>query len=219
MPSVANFVYFHTAPFHFGYLWYFLTWLNSLVPLCKISWFFHGAPLSQRSCVGKLISLCLCMMLYEKKYLFQLHGGIIRDVHFLNESWPWGKGQKTILSVASDGTCKVCFMSTLLRFITLWITIIMHLIQNFCYSPQTTVSVRGEFRNHLRRGPNLVFRKIDRRSRTFFRLSPILNVTFGLLRGVHGPMAPPKYAPGFNHSLPHFCVGFLSGACLGKSDM
>lgn len=37
----------------------------------------------------------------------QLHGGIIRDLCFLHESWPWGKGTKTILSVASDGTGKV----------------------------------------------------------------------------------------------------------------
>ena len=40
-------------------------------------------------------------------------------------------------------------------------------------------------------GPNRIFRQTERRSRTFFWLSPISNVKFGVLRGGgHGPMPP-----------------------------
>ena len=55
---------------------------------------------------------------------------------------------------------------------------------------------RGVFRNRARGGPTLLFRPIERRSRTFFGLSPISNVKFGLLRG--GAMAqwpPPSTRP------------------------
>ena len=52
------------------------------------------------------------------------------------------------------------------------------------------------FRNRARGGPTLVFRPIERRSQTFFWLSPISNVKFGLLGwGGHGPMAPPSTRP------------------------
>ena len=36
-----------------------------------------------------------------------MHSGIIRDVGFLHESWPWCSGHKSLVSVASDGLCKV----------------------------------------------------------------------------------------------------------------
>ena len=59
---------------------------------------------------------------------------------------------------------------------------------------------RGVFRNRARGGPTLVFRPIERRSWTFYWLSPISNVKFGLLRGggpwPNGP--PPPHAPDLN---------------------
>ena len=42
----------------------------------------------------------------------------------------------------------------------------------------------------VRGGPNLVFWKIDHHSRTFFWLSPIYKVKFGLLEGGAWPNAP-----------------------------
>ena len=41
------------------------------------------------------------------RIIFQMYSGIIRDVGFLHESWPWCSGHKSLVSVASDGLCKV----------------------------------------------------------------------------------------------------------------
>ena len=58
---------------------------------------------------------------------------------------------------------------------------------------------RGVFRNPARGGGNPIFWQIERRSRTFFRLSPISNVKFGVLRGGPWPNAPPLNTPLGSH--------------------
>lgn len=40
--------------------------------------------------------------------VLQLHSSVIRDVTFLDSSWPWARGhQSVILSASGDGMCKV----------------------------------------------------------------------------------------------------------------
>ena len=51
------------------------------------------------------------------------------------------------------------------------------------------------FRNRARGEPTLVFRPIERCSRTFFGLSPISNVKFGLLGGAMAQWPPPSTRP------------------------
>jgi WD40 repeat protein len=56
---------------------------------------------------GKGVTLFDLRMSPPLDFLYDMHSGVIRDIMFLHESWPWCKGQKCILSVASDGVCKV----------------------------------------------------------------------------------------------------------------
>lgn len=44
---------------------------------------------------------------------FQLHSSTIRDIVFLESSWPWATSNgllSTIVTAGSDGCCKVCTM-------------------------------------------------------------------------------------------------------------
>jgi len=56
---------------------------------------------------GKGITLFDLRMATPLDFLYDIHSGIIRDVMFLNDSWPWCRGQTSLLTVASDGICKV----------------------------------------------------------------------------------------------------------------
>ena len=60
----------------------------------------------------------------------------------------------------------------------------------FCAEASKRSWARGVFRNNSW-GPKSVLWRIDHHSQTFFQLSPMSKVKFGLLRGNHGPMAPP----------------------------
>lgn len=57
---------------------------------------------------GKGLSLFDLRMPLPLDFLYDVHHGIIRDLVFLHDSWPWGKGQRTVMTVAADGILKVC---------------------------------------------------------------------------------------------------------------
>ena len=63
------------------------------------------------------------------------------------------------------------------------------------------------FRNHSKGGPNLVFWKVDHHSQTFFQLSPISKVKFGLLTRESMAQYPyPKYAPEYRLTVMSFSL-------------
>lgn len=46
--------------------------------------------------------------MWQTHVVLQLHSSVIRDVTFLDSSWPWARGhQSVILSASGDGMCKV----------------------------------------------------------------------------------------------------------------
>lgn len=69
----------------------------------------HSAPnLAVCACVnGKGLALFDLRMPLPLDFVHELHDGIVRDVMFMHESWPWCKGQPAILSVADNGVAKV----------------------------------------------------------------------------------------------------------------
>ncbi|XP_014678643.1 PREDICTED: uncharacterized protein LOC106818447 [Priapulus caudatus] len=56
---------------------------------------------------GKGLTLFDLRMPLPLDFIYDLHQNIIRDVTFLNNSWPWVKGQNALMSVSTDGLCKV----------------------------------------------------------------------------------------------------------------
>ena len=62
-----------------------------------------------------------------------MHSGIIRDVGFLHESWPWCSGHKSLVSVASDGLCKVIayLHSAFRERDRLWVTVIVRVSDQY----------------------------------------------------------------------------------------
>ncbi|XP_013413672.1 uncharacterized protein LOC106176013 [Lingula anatina] len=56
---------------------------------------------------GKGLSLFDLRMPLPLDLLYDVHHGIIRDIAFLHGSWPWGRGERTLMTVAADGVCKV----------------------------------------------------------------------------------------------------------------
>ncbi|KAF4517462.1 hypothetical protein B566_EDAN004501 [Ephemera danica] len=57
---------------------------------------------------GKGLTLLDLRMPLPLDFLYDLHGSTIRDVTFLDPSWPWARGhQSALLSASGDGTCKV----------------------------------------------------------------------------------------------------------------
>ena len=78
--------------------------IGALVQVITRHW-AGDKPLSE-----SILLCCASLGLNESIFnqiCFQIHSGIIRDVVFLHESWPWCRGQKTLLTVGSDGLCKV----------------------------------------------------------------------------------------------------------------
>ncbi|XP_046840186.1 uncharacterized protein LOC124434345 isoform X2 [Xenia sp. Carnegie-2017] len=69
----------------------------------------HGGPnLAVCTCIdGKGLALFDLRMPLPLDFVNQLYDENIRDVTFLHESWPWCKGQTSILSVAENGIAKV----------------------------------------------------------------------------------------------------------------
>lgn len=60
------------------------------------------------SCVnGKGLTLFDLRMQLPLDFLYDIHSGIIRDVMFLDGSWPWCGGESALASVGEDGMCKV----------------------------------------------------------------------------------------------------------------
>ncbi|XP_064632737.1 uncharacterized protein LOC135491033 [Lineus longissimus] len=57
---------------------------------------------------GKGLTLFDFRMPLPLDFINELHTGIIRDVIFVHESWPWGKNQRALMSVAQDGFLKIC---------------------------------------------------------------------------------------------------------------
>ncbi|KAL0276874.1 UNVERIFIED_CONTAM: hypothetical protein PYX00_004345 [Menopon gallinae] len=55
---------------------------------------------------GKGLTLLDLRMPLPLDFVYDLHTGIIRDVTFLHNSWPWSNGQSTLLTAGSDGTVK-----------------------------------------------------------------------------------------------------------------
>ncbi|ELU09697.1 hypothetical protein CAPTEDRAFT_226153 [Capitella teleta] len=56
---------------------------------------------------GRGLTLFDLRMQLPLDFLFDVHSGIIRDVLFLHESWPWCQLDYNILTVGSDGLSKV----------------------------------------------------------------------------------------------------------------
>ena len=59
-------------------------------------------------------------------------------------------------------------------------------------------------------GHTLVFWKIVHHSQTFFQLSPISKVIFGLLRGGAWPNGAPKYAPDYSYQMLNWAKLWIS---------
>ncbi|KAK2186169.1 hypothetical protein NP493_212g06000 [Ridgeia piscesae] len=56
---------------------------------------------------GKGLTLFDLRMPIPLDFLYDVHDGTIHDIIFLQESWPWGHGERSMVTVGSDGLCKV----------------------------------------------------------------------------------------------------------------
>ncbi|CAB3368969.1 uncharacterized protein LOC135934438 [Cloeon dipterum] len=83
---------------------------------------------------GKGLTLLDLRMPLPLDFLYDLHSSVIRDVTFLDSSWPWARGhQSVLLSASGDGTCKVStFDGRVLHSFE-----VNHHVNTICPSPET----------------------------------------------------------------------------------
>ncbi|CAH1784215.1 unnamed protein product [Owenia fusiformis] len=81
---------------------------------------FNGRDRTGLACdpLAPNIAVCCCVngrgltvfdlrMPLPLDFMYDIHSSIIRDITFVHDSWPWGQGQRSIMSVSQDGKCRV----------------------------------------------------------------------------------------------------------------